>query len=351
MKTIAIIENSDLEDSSSNFAQQYDQLIRHLKGKYTFFKYRTSGALNDKRIPVRNKKPVPSLRRNIFAIIHALCYADVLLIKGLSLVWLFPFIRVIFRKKIILQINFTDMTSKKRNLFTTTWFKLKEKAAFRYSHRIVTNNEQIKDYIGANYDKSVELIAQGTDHVERVEATYADHLYHPFLKYTYAVSFFNESTSDASEMVLNAFKDVKNKYLVMIGSWDKTAMGLRIKNKYAGYANIFMLPYIHDKRQLDLIRSNASFFIHTSGSGIDAMSMLEAMSLGIPVLAYESMDNKLLTEAKASYYRNADDIDHYLNTFSMERMRKNALAMYEISSRIYKWDYISMKYDAVLCNV
>jgi glycosyltransferase involved in cell wall biosynthesis len=212
----------------------------------------------------------------------------------------------------------------------------------------IVNNDQIKDYSDTNHTLSTEFTEYGTDHIKRVEANFSDHLQYPFLKYTYALSFFDINSENTSEMILDAFKQIKNKYLIMIGDWNKTKTSQLFKNKYAGYANIFMLYTISDIRQLNLIRSNAVLFIHTSWSGKHGISMLEAMSLGLPILAFESIDNKFLTDAKAAYFRNTVDISQYLDKLSIERLRRNAFDMYEISERIYKWDYITRKYDTVL---
>ena len=46
-----------------------------------------------------------------------------------------------------------------------------------------------------------------------------------------------------------------------------------------------MLNDIGDKRQLNLIKSNAILFIHTSSLGNNGIPMLEAMNLSLPILA------------------------------------------------------------------
>ena len=350
MKKIAIIDNSD-------FNQVSEQLTRHLKEKYVFLTYHTS--LNSKKISkskvsstlIQNStiKPVlvPQLGRLFFSIVHALYYADVLLVKGISSAWLLPIIRIFSRKKIILQIHHADITPKKLSVFTKQLFSLKEKIAMHNCHRVITNYESIRDHIAFKYKINAELIEQGADHVERIETTFTDHLHYPFLKHTYVVSFFEEDSGNYAETVLNSFKEVKNKYLVMIGDWGKNPYSLGIKNKYSGYFNIFMLDIIHDQRDLDLIRSNAILYVHTSSADNKCLSLLEAMSVRLPVLTYDSIANKYFTEAKATYFKSIEDIVNFLNTLSMEKLRKNSFKMKDIISERYSWSFVVEKYDAI----
>ena len=167
----------------------------------------------------------------------------------------------------------------------------------------------------------------------------------------YAISFYNSESANQAEAVLNAFKQFKNKYLVIIGDWDKDEHSTYIKNKYVGCANIFMLNEVGDKRQLNLIKSNAILFIHTSSLGNSGIPMLEAMNLSLPVLAFDSLENKIITEGKASYFKNVFEIHHYLETMNMEKMRKNAFAMNTIFSKRHNWNFISKKYDAIIYDV
>jgi glycosyltransferase involved in cell wall biosynthesis len=350
MKKIAIIGNSD-------FNQLSEQLIRHLKEKYVFFTYHTS--VNSKKISngklsfdLTHKSTikyvkVPLVGRYLFSIIHALYYADVLLLKGITLAWLFPVIRILSRKKIILQIHHADIAAKKIDVFTKHFFSLKEKIALHYCHRIITSHESIRDHIAIKYNINAELIEQGVDHVERIETTFTDHLRYPFLKHTYVVSFFEEDSGNYSETVLNSFKQVKNKYLVMIGDWDKNQYSLCVKNRYAAYSNIFMLDIIYNQRDLDLIRSNAILYIHTSSEDNQCLQLLEAMSVRLPVLTYDCISNKYFTEAKATYFKSIEDIANFLNSLSMENLRKNSFKMKDIISERYRWSFAAEKYDTI----
>ena len=75
---------------------------------------------------------------------------------------------------------------------------------------------------------------------------------------------------------------------------------------------------------------------------------MEAMSLKLPVLAFNNTANKSLTEGNASYFLSSEEVNVYLKNTSIEKMRKNAAAMGEISSRRFKWKAIAEKYEFVI---
>jgi glycosyltransferase involved in cell wall biosynthesis len=361
MKKIAILGAHDLDFLTSDFNHLREQLMRHLKEKYVFYTYDASlRSLNHSthKVSSRSKNEcgkkhltVPRIFRYVFSIAHALFHADAILALGSRHAWLFSILKFFSKKKIILFVHHTDLNRQASNVFSKYIFLLKETLALYNCHSIITNHESIQDQITAKYNLRPGLIEQGADHVEKIETTFTDHIRYPFLKYSYAFSFFEADSDNHIEAVLDGFKQIKNKYLVIVGDWEKTKYSLSIKNKYAGYSNIFMLNNTHDKRQLNLIRSNAILFIHSQKSDIYSTPMLEAMSIGMPVLAFESLDNKYLTEGKASYFRSNLDVKQYLNTSNMEIMRKNSFLMFNISSKRNKWSLISKKFESTIDNV
>ncbi len=356
MKKIAIIGIADVNASVFGFNVLCDELIKNMTCNFVFYLYHSFDVFN-KNIPdgkryfsagnktVTNIK-LPKTGKLIFAFIHALFNADVLFVNGTRAALFFPIIRFLSRKKIVLYVSHSDVNYRSRtnNMFN---FSLNEKIAFFYCHSIITNADSIKEYIAAKYNLNAEIIDQGVNHVERIESTFSDHKKFPFLKYMYAFSYFESGNHKQVEVVLNAFKQTKHKYLVIIGDWSSTDYGISIKNKYAGYANIFMLHTIHDQRQLDLIRSNAILYIHSSVSAENSMSMLESMRLGLPVLAIESVDNKYLTEGQASYFKNLRDVNYNLSHMNIERLRKNAGVMGDIILKRFDWSNLIPKYEKV----
>ncbi len=353
MKKISIIDLANLNATSKELSQIRLNLSRKYKDKYVFQNYEESKAKIDTYFNgltnfIFKTSQLSKIVKCVYILLHATFYADILIVKGVKTWLYFPILKLFFRKKIILLINNFDVKiSQSKNIYTI-FFEFKKYVAFNFSHRIITSQQFIQDYFKAKYNLNVDLIEQGGDHVNHIESTSLDHSRYPFLKYMYAVSYFNDELNNHIEIVLDSFKRCKKKYIVIIGDWNKTNRGIYLKNKYAGYSNIYMIyPYTLEMK-MDLIVSNSILYIHSSSLANDSLPLIEAMSLKLPVLAFESNDNIHLTEGKASYFKNRIDVNYFLDTLNMEKLRKNSFEMSDIALKRFAWSNIACKYEIVI---
>lgn len=361
MKNIAIIGSSIHESQYNEFEQASIQVMKKLEEKYNFLGFfcsKTSekntessdliSSLNKSQITLIKK---PLLFGDYFSLINTLFKADILFIKGTSTSLLFPIIRLISPKKTIVSINNSELDFKKNNPLLKFYFLFKEKVAIKYAHINLTYNESQGSKNDSKYGINAKKNEPEEIHVERIESTYKDHKTYPFLKYIYAVNICSVSPENNIEIVLRGFSQIKNKYLVIIGNWNESDYGINLKKQFSSYANIFMLDPISDKRNIDLIRSNAILYIHAENTNMNSILLKEAMCLKLPVFAFNNEDNKLMTDNKASYFNTSDEISSYISHMSIEKIRKNAAAMSEISSRKHKWSFLSEKYETIIFNV
>ena len=224
---------------------------------------------------------------------------------------------------------------------------MKKYLAFKFSHRIITSQESIQYYLKRKYKLDIDLIELGGDHVSHIESTSLDHKQYSFLKYMYSVSYFCGEPNSHLEIILDSFKRCKNKYIVIIGDWNETNRGTYLKNKYAGYSNIYMLYPFEDERTKDLIISNSILYIHSSSTACYSYNLIEAMSLKLPVVAFESTDNLYVTEGRAAYFKNVSELYHFIDNMSIEKLRRNAISMRNIASIRFSWKAIVEKYGVV----
>lgn len=333
MKTIAIIDRQSSQTSFSEFEKIRNQLIKMFGAKYNFIGY-------------NNSKKTPLIFNNLFLIIHALFSSDVLFIKGTSYAWLFPFIRLTSNKKIIILTSKLKLKNKNKNSYLKFFNLIKEQIAIKFSHINITDHLFSKEY---NTSNALHIkMWPGGDHVEHIETTSNDHRAFSFLKYQYVINICSVEPENKIEIILEAFTQIKNKFLVIIGDWESSQYGKNLKHKYSTFSNIFMLYTIDNKRNLDLIRSNAILYLHADNSSDRSILLIEAMSLKLPILALNNITNNLLTEGRAAYFNNSNEINKYLSNISIEKLRNNSLAMTEISSRRYRWSTICEKYESLI---
>ena len=359
MKNVAIIGTVGLPANYGGFETLASHIVSNLSDKYNFTVYcsgkkypKTQRQSNFKKAKLAylpfNANGIQSIIYDTISIVHALFYADVLLILGVAGAWLLPFVKLFTNKRIIVSIDGIEWKRDKWNKLAKMYLWFAEKLAVKYSHIDISDNESIQDYTAMRYGTLSRIIEYGGDHVQYVESTKADHEKYPFLKLLYAVKVCRIEPENNVHLVLEAFTKIKNRYLVIVGNWDNSEYGRNLKKLYSNHKNLFLLNPIYDQRTIDLIRGHAILYIHGHSAGGTNPSLVEAMNLNLPVLAYRVSYNKTTTENRADYFSTSNDITEYVLRSSMEKLRANSTTMRAIADRRYRWNVIASKYDALI---
>jgi glycosyltransferase involved in cell wall biosynthesis len=356
---IAIIGTVGLPANYGGFETLTNHLVSNLNSKYDFTVY-CSGKRYGKteRIPSYkgarlkylpfNANGIQSIIYDSISILHALFYADVLLILGVAGAWILPFVRLFTNKRIIISIDGIEWKRDKWNRLAKMYLWVAERIAVKYSHIDISDNESIQDYTALRYGSLSRIVEYGGDHIEYAEPTDKDFENYPFLVSQYAVKVCRIEPENNVHVVLEAFTKIKNKRLVIVGNWNHSDYGRNLKQTYASYKNIFMLNPIYDQRTLDVIRGGAVLYIHGHSAGGTNPSLVEAMNLELPILAFNVSYNRTTTENKAAYFKGVEDIEEYVVSKSMHDLKANAIVMKNIANRRYKWAIIAQKYDALI---
>lgn len=356
---IAIIGTVGLPANYGGFETLTNHLVSNLNSKYDFTVY-CSGKRYGKteRIPSYkgarlkylpfNANGIQSIIYDSISILHALFYADVLLILGVAGAWILPFVRLFTNKRVIISIDGIEWKRDKWNRLAKMYLWVAERIAVKYSHIDISDNESIQDYTALRYGSLSRIVEYGGDHIEYAEPTNKDFENYPFLTSQYAVKVCRIEPENNVHVVLEAFTKIKNKRLVIIGNWNHSDYGRNLKQMYASCKNIFMLDPIYDQRTLDVIRGGAVLYIHGHSAGGTNPSLVEAMNLELPILAFNVSYNRTTTENKAAYFKGVEEIEEYVTNKSMHDLKANAIVMKNIANRRYKWAIIAQKYDALI---
>ena len=280
------------------------------------------------------------------SMLHAIfSKTDVLLILGVSGCFILPFIRMISRKKIIVNIDGLEHRRGKWKPSIRKFLKQSEKIAIRYAHVIVTDNKAIQDYVKTEYGQDSALIAYGGDHVQ----VSPDSDETPILgKYRlsdgdYSFSLCRIEPENNVHVTLEAFART-GAPLVMIGNWRNSDYGKRLLSQFSAYPNIRMLAPIYDLPILNALHNHCKFYIHGHSAGGTNPSLVEAMFFGKPILAFDVIYNRETTANLANYYKDAEQLEKLL-CLPYDLFAQNALSMVQIAKQRYLWSIISKQYE------
>ncbi|MFQ3214975.1 MAG: glycosyltransferase involved in cell wall biosynthesis [Marivirga sp.] len=354
-KRIAIIGTVGLPANYGGFETLAEHLVDNLSDSYDMDVY-CSGKTYGKEHQVSSYKGanliylplkangIQSIIYDSLSIVHALVRSDVLLILGVAGAWLLPFVKLFTNKKIIISIDGIEWKRDKWNTIAKCYLFWAESLAVRFSHIDISDNEAIQDYTAQRYQSLSRIIEYGADHVMQVKPTAEYICDYPFLKGKYAVKVCRIEPENHVHTVLAAFSTMPDRKLVVIGNWNNSDYGVQLKEKYGDCSNITILDPIYDQHSLDVIRGNAALYVHGHSAGGTNPSLVEAMFLGLPIIANGVSYNRVTTENAALYFMNSADLTNMLVSVNEEVLLQIGEKMGAIAQRRYTWGLIAQKY-------
>jgi glycosyltransferase involved in cell wall biosynthesis len=356
---VAIIGTVGLPAKYGGFETLADHLVTNLSDKYDFTVY-CSKKKYTKEEQLETYKGakleyinldangVQSIPYDTISILKALRKNDVLLILGVAGAWILPFVKLFTNKKIIISIDGIEWKRDKWSLFAKLYLWWAEKIAVQYSHIDISDNESIQDYTALRYETLSRVIEYGADHTMQVAPTNEDFIKYPFMKQDYAVKVCRIEPENNVQMVLEAFKQSAQMNLVLVGNWNNSDYGKNLKREYSKIENIILLDPIYNQREIDLIRGNAAIYVHGHSAGGTNPSLVEAMYLELPIMAFNVSYNKTTTENKALYFSSSESLIKMMKLISETKMGKMRKEMKAIATRRYTWKIVSEKYNLLI---
>lgn len=361
-KRIAIIGTVGIPAKYGGFETLAEHLVRHMSDEFDMTVYctkkkykkseRVKTYLGAKLVYLPfDANGIWSILYDCISILHALFFSDVLMVLGVSGGIMFPFIRRFTNRKLIVSIDGIEWKRDKWIKPAKWYLWWAEKKAVKHSHADIADNESIQDYTAYRYKTLSNIIEYGADHTMKVSPEQEHFVMYPFLNKPYAFKVCRIEPENNIHVVLEAFSKIAAMPLVMIGNWKNSDYGRELYSQFHENNNIILLDPIYDQAKLDLIRGNAAFYIHGHSAGGTNPSLVEAMYLQLPVIAFNVSYNKTTTENKAWYFKEAGDIVQIVDAVTAAERQEKASQMKEIADRRYTWKVVADKYTFLVRQV
>lgn len=288
---------------------------------------------------------IQSIPYDIIAMTRAFCGYDTILVLGTSGCIFLPALKLLSRKKIIVNIDGLEHRRDKWGKMTRRFLRLSEATACKFADTIIADNKGIQDYVRDTYHKEAELIAYGGNHVlqdiSQEKQTNTLELY-GLTKGGYAISICRIEPENNCHIILEAFSKI-DKRLVFIGNWQHSSYAKRLKEEYGNRHNICLLESIYDIGTLYTLRSNAGIYIHGHSAGGTNPSLVEAMFFDCPILCYDVIYNRATTNNLAYYFSNSSDL---INMVTRCTTLRNPL-LTKFAKENYTWKHIATQYETL----
>lgn len=354
-KKVVLIGTNGIPANYGGIETLAEYLARDLNEDYDLYCY-CSKTPKEKQLEIyRNTKLIytnwrangwQSIFYDGFTIFRSLRKYDVLVVLGCSCppaLWL----KVLFHKPIVLNAIGGKETEKVRGVkvFGKVEVAIKkwmEGIQAHYADYVIIDNAANVEMFENKHHVKALLAEYGGDHaiVESVTPEMLEK--YPFLNGQYDVTVSRAQEDMNIHMVIDAYKQVPERKVVIVSNWQKSEYGQRLYTENANkYPNIILLNAIYNQKELNTIRSNASLYLHTHSMCGTAPSLVEAMYLGLPIICFKVPTNLETTEHKSIYFESVPDLIDVLHDLTEEKMNRIKCDMREIAKRRYNWARIS----------
>jgi glycosyltransferase involved in cell wall biosynthesis len=352
-KKIAIIGSAGIPAKYGGFETLTEFLTKNLSSEFELTVY-CSAKTNDKSISAHNNSKLvyinldangmQSIPYDLISIFKAIRFADTLLILGVGGCIILPFLKLFTKKKIIVNIDGLEWKREKWGTLAKKYLKFSEKIAVKNAHFVVADNKVIQEHVANSYNKQSELIAYGGNHAKAEILTEELKVKYPFLNKKYAFKVCRIEPENNIHIILEAFCQFSVMNLVIIGNWNYSDYGKKLFEAYSKFENIFLLDPIYDQNILDQIRSNCFLYVHGHSAGGTNPSLVEAMYLGLPILAFDVNYNVETTNNQAIYFKDTNDLIEKLKNADSIDFGKLKQDMKSYADQNYTWEIIARKY-------
>jgi len=358
---LAVIGTVGVPAKYGGFETLVQHLVIHLNKRFDITVYCSTKAYKEEEqvsnwkgakleyIPLK-ANGIQSIPYDLISIIKAMRKSDVLLILGVSACLFLPFIKLFSSKKIIVNIDGLEWRRPKWNWFVKRFLQLSEGIACRYADEIVTDNQILKEYVKIRYQIDGKLIEYGADHNSAVAKNQEDVNKYPFINSKYCFKVARIEPENNLDIILEAFAKTPKETLVIVGNWDNSLYGQNLKLKYNQCENIYLFDPIYEPKELNLLRSNAHYYVHGHSAGGTNPSLVEAMYLGLPILSFDVIYNRVTTNNQAAFFKDEKSLEELLKMIDKIPLRTIARNLKNYADDVYVWKNISTRYGNLVAG-
>lgn len=269
------------------------------------------------------------------------------LILGTSATFSIPFFRFLFPKvTYIVNMAGLEWSREKWGWLTRSFLKFNEMIAAKFSHKFITDNQGLKEYIQKNYNIDSIMIPYGGDQfLDAIcDATVFDEFNLP-KKFDFAMA--RAQIDNNMELILKAYAK-SGLELVYVSNWQSSEFGKSMLKKFGDLPNLKLIGPIYNVGKIKALYSKARLYIHGHSAGGTNPVLVESMWAKLPIIAFDVAFNRFTTQHQACYYSSPEELIDLTTEITEDECFNVANNLFLAAENTYKWEYILSSYESVL---
>jgi hypothetical protein len=222
-------------------------------------------------------------------------------------------ISLLLSKKLIVNIDGVEWRRSKYSGFAKCVLWLFDFCAQLSANYIVYDNAGLKPYIYKYFAKKAVLIPYSGDTVL--------HFPNVDIDASSALTICRIEPENNIEMLINGALQSKLKTYTIIGNWNHSEFGRKIKIQYSGHETILLLDPIYDSNSVALYRERADIYLHGHSVGGTNPSLVEMLSYRCKIIAFDCIFNRETAGIEAEYFRSSTDLSSKIDAALIQPSR------------------------------
>ena len=302
---------------------------------------------------------IPNIRKkSLEAIVHTFCAiwaakwtlkADIVHLHAVGPALLAPFARLL-GMKVVFTHHGRDYDREKWGKAAKVMLRLGERMGCRFANRVIAISPPIHDLVRRKYKRTdAHLIPNGVPAPVIIhDCTYLQAIGVEPRKYLFAMGRFVPEKN--FHTLIEAFAGLnQTEYkLVIAGDADMEDEYSRKLKSLAGDNGVILTGFVKGAALQALLTHARLFVLPSSHEGLP-ISLLEAMSYGLPVLASDIPANKAIHLPPSCYFRHDANRVNNLSRPLACKMKDPSVPRYDMSS--YDWDRIAEQTATVYLQI
>jgi glycosyltransferase involved in cell wall biosynthesis len=243
---------------------------------------------------------------DIFAFFKVLKKHDAIIVLGVSAGPLFLLMRIIttlFGKTLVINIDGIEWRRTKFSKKVRLVLRFFDFCAQLSANKIIYDNEGLYSYVLKPFRSKAVCIAYSGDHVKR----FPDEN-----KGNFALTVCRIEPENNIEMLIEAAKKSNVERYVVIGNWDNSEFGKRIKRENNN-PKISLLDPIYDAEIIGKYRESCAMYLHGHSVGGTNPSLVEMLYYDCALICFDCVFNRATAENDSTYFASIDELVDRIN--------------------------------------
>jgi glycosyltransferase involved in cell wall biosynthesis len=234
-----------------------------------------------------------------------------IVILGVSAGVFFPFFRLmcdLARKRLIVNVDGVEWRRKKFSFPKRLYLWFSDFFAQSFAHFVIIDNEGLRPFLTSVGKIKAVFIPYSGDHVIRIPSLVAS-------SEPYLLSICRIEPENNCDLLLNAFRKLRQGKYVFIGNWGASDYGKVLQKEYKGTPGLVMHNAIYDQKFLASLRESCSGYVHGHSVGGTNPSLVEMLFYDCRIAAFDCVFNRNTSGADAEYFRAESDLVELMSKY------------------------------------